>query len=75
MIQNNLIPVEGRPNLYRDSNSNAIINTDNLAYNQHMKYLKEKELEKYKIESLESEISNIKTDIAEIKNLLIGMSK
>lgn len=75
MIQNNLIPVEGKPNLYRDSRSNAIVCADNTAYNQHMKYIKEKEYEKIKIQSLESEISSIKSDVAEIKHLLLNMMK
>jgi len=75
MIQNNLIPVEGRPNLYRDPKSNAIVSTDNTAYHQHMKYLKEKEYEKSKIQSLENEISSIKNDVNEIKNLLINMKE
>jgi hypothetical protein len=40
-----------------------------------MKYIKEKEYEKIKIQSLESEISIIKSDVAEIKHLLLNMIK
>ena len=31
-----MIPVEGHKNLYRDENSNAIINTDHAAYNDYI---------------------------------------
>ena len=31
-----MLPVEGHKNLFRDENSNAIVNTDNAAYNDYM---------------------------------------
>jgi hypothetical protein len=57
------IPVEGHPNLYRDSKSNAIINCDKNAYINYLNTISNKEKEK-------SEIENMKNEISEIKNLL-----
>ena len=58
-----MIPVEGHPNLYRDENSGAIINFDNLAYNQYVNSLENRSKQKM-------EIDNMKKDIEEIKSLL-----
>jgi hypothetical protein len=58
-----MIPVKGHPNLYRDENSGAILNYDNIAYNQYLDNLNRRESQK-------NEIENIKKDIDEIKSLL-----
>ena len=58
-----MIPVEGHPNLYRDEESGAIVNYDNLSYNQYLNTLNNRSNQK-------KEIENIKKDINEIKNLL-----
>jgi hypothetical protein len=55
------IPVEGHPNLYRDSKTNAIINTDKTAYNSYLKSLSSKEKEKKEIEEMKNELGEIKT--------------
>lgn len=57
-------------NLVRDEETKAVINVN---INEYQKYLdqkstKEKEIER--IQSLESEVTDIKTDIGEIKSLL-----
>lgn len=62
--------VEGHMNLVRDEETKAVINVN---INEYQKYLdqkstKEKEIER--IQSLESEVTDIKTDIGEIKSLL-----
>lgn len=58
-----MIPVKGNPNLYRDENSGAIVNCDNLAYNEYVNSLQNRENQKREIDSL-------KNEIGEIKNLL-----
>jgi|APSaa5957512535_1039671.scaffolds.fasta_scaffold126781_2 hypothetical protein len=58
-----MIPVEGRKGLYRDSSTNAIINTnsnDIIEYNRLKKQAKAKE----------NEMIEIKNDINEIKAIL-----
>jgi len=69
----NLIPVEGRPNLYRDANSGAIINTDNNAYKQHLKNCRRIQEEKDKINKLEDDVESIKNDLLDIKLLLTSL--
>lgn len=61
-----MIPVKGHPNLYRDENSGAIINCDNTAYNQYVNSLNNRVNQK-------QEIDQIKTDINEIKSLLMEL--
>ena len=58
-----LIPVEGHQNLYRDRNNGSIVNTDKSNYDNYMKVKRMKQNEK-------SELDKIKSDIEEIKSLL-----
>ena len=58
-----LIPVEGHQNLYRDRNTGSIVNTDKSNYNNYMKVKRLKQTEK-------EELDIIKADIEEIKSLL-----
>jgi hypothetical protein len=69
----NLIPVEGRPNLYRDKNSGAIINTDTNAYQQHLKYMQRTQNERTKMETLENDVNSIKNQISELKSLVLQL--
>jgi hypothetical protein len=69
----NLIPVEGRPNLYRDKNSGAIINTDTSAYQQHLKYMQRTQNERTKMETLENDVNSIKNQISELKSLVLQL--
>lgn len=65
--------VEGHPHLIRDLKSNAIINTDDIAFNNYTLIKKRKELEKNKIDSIESELKDLRSSIDEIKELLRGI--
>ena len=58
-----MIKVEGHPHLYRDERTGAIINCDDIGYDQ---YVKSQKLRKNQKE----EIQNMKKDIDEIKSLL-----
>ena len=58
-----MIPVKGHSELYRDENSNAILNCSDMEYNE---YLKVKNI----IINQKTEIDTIKNDIEEIKLLL-----
>jgi hypothetical protein len=66
--------VEGHPNLIRDMSSNAIINTDTFAFNQYNLNKQKKEIEKQKINKIESDLIELKTSIEEIKSLLRGIA-
>ncbi len=60
-MENNLIPVEGENYLFRDTNSNAIINTNESGYESYMTRKKFQENEHDRLNHLESEISEIKS--------------
>lgn len=56
--------MEGNPSLKRDPKTNAIVNTNNQGYEE---YIRNRESKK----SQQEEIESIKTDIAELKSLLL----
>ena len=69
------IKIKDEFNLFRDSYTNAIVNTDMQSYNNYISSKKTKEEESKKIESIENEIINVKNDLNEIKELLRNLSK
>jgi len=64
------IKVKGYDYLVRDPRTNAIINTNKSEYNQYITQRNSKEEEQQKIQTLESDVANIKNDLDEIKSLL-----
>ena len=71
----NYNPIEGKPNLVKDPNTNAILNVDEDAYNEYIETYKKVYSEKQRINSMESEVQNIKNDLNEIKELLKLLSQ
>lgn len=65
-----LIPVEGNPGLYRDSLSNAIVNTNKNDYESYVRSREKINSGKHQVESLQKQVSDLKDDIDEIKQLL-----
>lgn len=59
----NLIRVDGQPNLFRDKKTGAIINCDNASYNQYLNGVSNRM-------NMKKEIENLKSDISEIKFIL-----
>jgi len=64
------IKVDGYDNLVRDCNTNAIINTNKSDYEQYVKLKNQKIKSDLKIDAIEYELNNLKTDISEIKQIL-----
>ena len=64
------VQVENYPDLVRDKNSNAIINTNRSAYEQAKRRAKEAQEARDEIRDATRQINNIKSEIHEIKNLL-----
>ena len=58
-----MLRVEGHSNLYRDEKTGAIINYDQISYNQYVNSLNSRESQK-------QEIINLKNELGEIKSLL-----
>tara|TARA_B100001250_G_C19140441_1_gene503579 strand:+ start:77 stop:283 length:207 start_codon:yes stop_codon:yes gene_type:complete len=58
-----MIRVEGHSNLYRDENTGAIVNCDDVGYDQYVNSVKHREKK-------DRELSNLRKDIDEIKDAL-----
>ena len=58
-----MMKVQGHSNLYRDESTGAIINYDDLGYDQHVKLIKTQK-------NKEDEMNKMKNDIEEIKESL-----
>jgi|TARA_R100000081_G_scaffold35154_1_gene16251 hypothetical protein len=65
-----LIPVEGEKSLSRDSKTNAIVNTNKSDYEAYIRQRDSKNDEKERVNRIESDLSELKSDINEIKDLL-----
>lgn len=70
----NLVQVEGEKYLYRDINTNAIVNTNQSEYASYLARKKVQESEKNKINRMERDLNSIKDDLNEIKALLRSFS-
>lgn len=71
----NAVPVDGYTHLKRDISSGAIMNTNFSEYDNYIKLKKNKELEKVKFDTALDDISTLKSEISEIKNLLLTLVK
>tara|TARA_B100000427_G_scaffold135110_1_gene112350 strand:- start:4832 stop:5038 length:207 start_codon:yes stop_codon:yes gene_type:complete len=58
-----MIRVEGHSNLYRDEKTGAIVNCDDVGYDQYVKSVKHREKK-------DRELSDLRKDIDEIKDAL-----
>lgn len=74
-MEENYLKVKGKENLLRCLDSNAIINCNEDSYNDYIFEYKKAYEEAKRIKSLESEVSNIKSDLSEIKDILISLAK
>lgn len=65
------IQVEGFGNLVRDTNSNAIVNTNKSEFKMYMARMKSREKQSDEIRDAVKEINNLKKEFYEIKKLLL----
>jgi hypothetical protein len=66
--------VEGYPDLQRDPNTGAVINNNGSAYRNYMLKKRRSESEIEEMNSMKSDIDNLKKDISDIKDLLIQIA-
>ena len=64
------LKVQGYESLVRDTNSNAIINTNKTEYELYMNRIQSREKQSDEIRNAVKEINILKTELLEIKNLL-----
>lgn len=64
------IKVKDHTNLVRDQKTQAILNIDMKEYKNYMKIKQIKDNESNRVKKLESDVSGMKDDLNDIKNLL-----
>ena len=69
----NLIPVDGKEGWYRDPLTNAIINNNTSEYEKYMAAYNKRAKTEVTIETLQTEVSELKSDMSEIKSLLLTL--
>jgi hypothetical protein len=67
------LKVKDNDHLLRDINSNGIINTDETEYKNYVNSYIRKINSKAKLEELQQEVDGIKTDVKEIKELILKL--
>ena len=63
-----LIRVEGEKHLYRDRETGAILNTDSAGYAQYMRMKQRKQTEREELDTIKSDIEEIKSLLRELAN-------
>ena len=66
----NYIKVKDNEHLIRNSESNCIVNTNKAEYEEYLTRRKLKKSEKNKVDNLERDISTLRDEITEIKDML-----
>ena len=61
-----MIPVEGHKNLFRDEKTNAIINTDKVAYENYVSLRKRNQEKKMDMDSMKKELEELKSLLNEL---------
>lgn len=67
--------VDGHPSLYRDIESGAIINDNTYEYESYMKSYQMRQNKSQKIDIIENELQDLKSELNEIKNLLLKLNE
>jgi len=65
------IPVKDHRNLYRDSSSKAIVNTDITGYQSYISNREKLQENKDRIDNLELDLEEVKNSLHDIKDLLM----
>jgi hypothetical protein len=66
--------VDGHSNLIRDDNTNAILNTNSVEYNNYLSIRAKRKHKSERIDNMENDLKSLKDDINEIKTLLRALS-
>ena len=66
--------VDGHSSLIRDDNTNAILNTNSVEYNNYLSLRAKKRHGSERIDNMENDLKSLKDDINEIKTLLRALS-
>ena len=61
-----MLPVEGHKNLFRDENTNAIINSDRVAYQDYLNNRRINSDKQAELDAMKSEIETLKSMLNEL---------
>ena len=61
-----MLPVEGHKNLFRDENTNAIINSDVASYNDYMNNLRRNSDKQAEMDAMKEELETLKLMLKEL---------
>jgi len=61
-----MIPVEGHKNLFRGEKTNAIINTDNIGYENYMRMRKRNDDKQAEMDAMKKELETLKSMLNEL---------
>tara|TARA_B100001094_G_C17943709_1_gene676960 strand:+ start:630 stop:851 length:222 start_codon:yes stop_codon:yes gene_type:complete len=70
----NKLKVDGHPDLIRDPKSNAVINNSRQDYEEYMNNYRIRKMKNDRMDSMETDMKNIKDEISEIKSLLLNLT-
>lgn len=62
--------LDGHKDLARDPETNAILNVNNLEYTQYLSRREVKTEKNQKVQTIEEDLANVKSELNEIKSLL-----
>ena len=65
-----IVKIENKSHLVRDMSSKAIINTNDISYNQRLEQIENMKKAQEKKKEFEEEFNTLKSDVKEIKDLL-----
>lgn len=62
--------IKGHPDMVRDASSGAVVNKNTQEYNQYVESYRKRQMERAKVSNMEDELSELRSEISEIKDLL-----
>ena len=70
MNNDQFVPVKGKTGLYRDSNTTAIVNKDQISYKSYMSRKKVADSKTKELDQMKEDLDNVKSELGDIKSLL-----
>ena len=70
-----LVPVEGMSGLYRDTESQAVVNTNKTEYNSYMARKKALSQKDDELDQMKQDLDGMKDEMGEIKSLLVSLNQ
>ena len=66
-------PIKGKDGWVKDTDSGAIISSENREYEKYMKSYRASQQKEEDFKSLQNEVSELKSDMSDIKSLLLTL--